>query len=224
MARSSDREEDHLRRVREMIEQPARALEPNAMLRKAGESDQATTIDGAHRAARSRADVHHSAGAAAPLHRQLHLVRPWRSDALARLRPGRAVRRQFLHGLIFFIFGPVRSRQPDTPWTASSCADRAWRLGVPFPISIFVLMPLAYYPTFLRYHLPGTTDFNFLHFWWHTLSMGPWPSGPALVPVGVAGARRDRRAVWSIAPGSSPGARPADFCRAGGRRPLSGYF
>ena len=50
---------------------------------------------------------------------------------------------------------------------------------MPFLISIFVLMPIAYYPTFLRYHLPGTTDFNFFHFWWHTLTIGPWPSGPA---------------------------------------------
>ncbi|MBX9646910.1 MAG: acyltransferase [Xanthobacteraceae bacterium] len=56
---------------------------------------------------------------------------------------------------------------------------RAWRLGIPFLVSIFVLMPIAYYPTFLRYHLPGTTDFNFLHFWWHTITIGPWPSGPA---------------------------------------------
>jgi hypothetical protein len=57
--------------------------------------------------------------------------------------------------------------------------DRAWRLGIPFLASIFVLMPIAYYPTFLRYHLPGTTDFNFFHFWWRTLTVGPWPSGPA---------------------------------------------
>jgi uncharacterized integral membrane protein len=57
--------------------------------------------------------------------------------------------------------------------------SRAWRLGVPFLASIYVLMPIAYYPTFLRYHLPGTTDFNFFHFWWHTLTVGPWPSGPA---------------------------------------------
>src|SRR5437899_7608027 len=56
---------------------------------------------------------------------------------------------------------------------------RAWRLGIPFLVSIFVLMPIAYYPTFLRYHLPGTTDFNFFHFWWRTLTIGPWPSGPA---------------------------------------------
>src|SRR6266705_5798217 len=37
---------------------------------------------------------------------------------------------------------------------------RAWRLGVPLLISIFVLIPIAYYASFLRYHMPGTTDFN----------------------------------------------------------------
>jgi len=62
---------------------------------------------------------------------------------------------------------------------ANFAADRAWRLGIPFLVSIFVLMPIAYYPTFLRYHLPETTDFNFFHFWWHVFTIGPWPSGPA---------------------------------------------
>jgi hypothetical protein len=38
---------------------------------------------------------------------------------------------------------------------------RALRLGVPLLFSIFVLIPLAYYASFLRYHLPGTMDFNF---------------------------------------------------------------
>lgn len=56
---------------------------------------------------------------------------------------------------------------------------RAFRLGVPFLISVFVLIPIAYYPTFLRYHMPGTTDFSFFHFWWRTVTVGPWPSGPA---------------------------------------------
>src|SRR2546421_9702596 len=48
--------------------------------------------------------------------------------------------------------------------SANFLRDRAWRLGVPYLISVIVLMPIAYYSTFLRYHLPGTTDFNFLHF------------------------------------------------------------
>jgi len=77
---------------------------------------------------------------------------------------------------------------------------RAWRLGIPFLVSIFVLMPIAYYPTFLRYHLPGTTDFNLFHFWWHTLTIGPWPSGPAwflwvLLALDIAAA-----ALWALAP------------------------
>jgi peptidoglycan/LPS O-acetylase OafA/YrhL len=83
---------------------------------------------------------------------------------------------------------------------ANFISSRAWRLGIPFLVSIFVLMPVAYYPTFLRYHLPGTTDFNFLHFWWHTLTIGPWPSGPAwflwvLLALDVVAA-----ALWSWAP------------------------
>jgi surface polysaccharide O-acyltransferase-like enzyme len=83
---------------------------------------------------------------------------------------------------------------------ADFLGHRAWRLGIPFLISIFVLMPIAYYPTFLRYHLPGTTDFNFFHFWWHTLNLGPWPSGPAwflwvLLALDIVAA-----ALWSVAP------------------------
>jgi hypothetical protein len=77
---------------------------------------------------------------------------------------------------------------------------RAWRLGVPYLLSIFVLMPLAYYPTFLRYHLPGTTDFNFFHFWWHTLTIGPWPSGPAWFLWVLLAFDAIVALVWSVAP------------------------
>jgi peptidoglycan/LPS O-acetylase OafA/YrhL len=77
---------------------------------------------------------------------------------------------------------------------------RAWRLGVPLLISIFVLIPIAYYASFLRYHLSGTTDFNFLHFWWHTMTIGPWPSGQSwflwvLLTFDIVAA-----AIWSLAP------------------------
>src|ERR1700704_6454519 len=77
---------------------------------------------------------------------------------------------------------------------------RAWRLGVPPLISIFVLIPIAYYASFLRYHLPGTTDFNFFHFWWHTITIGPWSSGQSwflwvLLALDIIAA-----AIWSIAP------------------------
>jgi hypothetical protein len=61
-------------------------------------------------------------------------------------------------------------------------------------------MPIAYYPTFLRYHLPGTTDFNFVHFWWHTLTIGPWPSGPAWFLWALLALDATTAAIWAIAP------------------------
>jgi Acyltransferase family len=63
----------------------------------------------------------------------------------------------FVSGL--FVWGSLTRRG-----TAIFLQRRVRRLGVPFLVSIFVLMPVAYYPTFLRYHLRGTTDFNFSHF------------------------------------------------------------
>jgi surface polysaccharide O-acyltransferase-like enzyme len=78
----------------------------------------------------------------------------------------------FISGL--FVRGSLARRRP-----ADFLGRRAWRLGVPFLVSIFVVMPIAYYPTFLRHHLAGIADLNFLHFWWHTLTIGPWPSGSA---------------------------------------------
>jgi peptidoglycan/LPS O-acetylase OafA/YrhL len=85
----------------------------------------------------------------------------------------------FFMACMFFISGLFVRDSLTRHGPADFLRSRAWRLGIPFLLSIFVLMPIAYYPTFLRYHLPGTTDFNFFHFWWHTLTIGPWPSGPA---------------------------------------------
>jgi peptidoglycan/LPS O-acetylase OafA/YrhL len=106
----------------------------------------------------------------------------------------------FFMACMFFISGLFVRDSLARKGSAIFLRGRAWRLGMPFLISVFVLMPIAYYPTFLRYHLPGTTDFNFLHFWWHTLTIGPWPSGPAwflwvlLALDGVAAA------IWALAP------------------------
>jgi surface polysaccharide O-acyltransferase-like enzyme len=79
--------------------------------------------------------------------------------------------------------------------------QRAWRLGIPLLVSIFVLIPIAYYASFLRYHLPGTTDFNFFHFWWRMVTVGPWPSGQSwflwvLLVFDIVAA-----ALWARAPG-----------------------
>jgi peptidoglycan/LPS O-acetylase OafA/YrhL len=85
----------------------------------------------------------------------------------------------FFMACMFFISGLFVRDSLARRGPANFLANRAWRLGVPFLISIFVVMPIAYYASFLRYHLPGTTDFNFFHFWWHMLTIGPWPSGSA---------------------------------------------
>jgi surface polysaccharide O-acyltransferase-like enzyme len=85
----------------------------------------------------------------------------------------------FFMACMFFISGLFVRHSLARSGPTEFLANRARRLGVPFLVSVFVVMPDAYYPTFLRYHLPGTADFNFFHFWWHTLTIGPWPSGSA---------------------------------------------
>jgi surface polysaccharide O-acyltransferase-like enzyme len=100
----------------------------------------------------------------------------------------------FISGL--FVWDSLERKRP-----AIFLRDRAWRLGVPFLISIYVLMPIAYYPTFLRYHMPGTTDFNFLHFWWRTLTVGPWPSGPAWFLWVLLALDAIAAVIWSAVPG-----------------------
>jgi surface polysaccharide O-acyltransferase-like enzyme len=99
----------------------------------------------------------------------------------------------FISGL--FVRGSLARRGP-----VNFLANRSWRLGVPFLISIFVVMPIAYYSSFLRYHSPGTVDFNFFHFWYDMVAVGPWPSGPAwflwvLLALGAIAAP-----LWAVAP------------------------
>jgi surface polysaccharide O-acyltransferase-like enzyme len=108
----------------------------------------------------------------------------------------------FFMACMFFISG-LFVHDSLTRWgSAQFLANRAWRLGIPFLLSIFVLMPIAYYPTFLRYHLPGTTDFNFFHFWWRIFTVGPWPSGPSWFLWVLLALNAIAALIWSIAPGS----------------------
>jgi len=107
----------------------------------------------------------------------------------------------FFMAFMFFVSGLFVRDSLVRKGSAVFLRERAWRLGVPFLISIFVLMPIAYYPSFLRYHLPRTTDFGFLHFWWRTLTVGPWPSGPAWFLWVLLALDAMAAAVWWIAPG-----------------------
>jgi len=52
--------------------------------------------------------------------------------------------------------------------------DRLVRLGLPFAIAALTLIPLAYYAIELREH----PEVSFAAFWWRTVTVGPWPSGP----------------------------------------------
>jgi hypothetical protein len=52
--------------------------------------------------------------------------------------------------------------------------DRLIRLGLPFVICALTIIPIAYYAIALR----ETPDVSFADFWWKTVTVGPWPSGP----------------------------------------------
>src|ERR1700761_3620480 len=108
----------------------------------------------------------------------------------------------FFMACMFFISGLFVRDSLVRRGPSSYLRHRGWRLGIPFLLSIFVLMPLAYYPTFLRYHLPGTTDFNYFHFWWHTLTIGPWPSGPAWFLWVLLALDAIAALLWAVSPGA----------------------
>jgi peptidoglycan/LPS O-acetylase OafA/YrhL len=77
---------------------------------------------------------------------------------------------------------------------------RAWRLGIPLLVSIFVLIPIAYYASFLRYHMPGTTDFNYFHYWGRMITTGPWPSGQSWFLWVLLVFNLIAAAIWMTAP------------------------
>ena len=52
--------------------------------------------------------------------------------------------------------------------------DRLIRLGLPFVICAFTIIPVAYYAISLR----EEPEVSFSQFWWTTMTVGPWPSGP----------------------------------------------
>jgi surface polysaccharide O-acyltransferase-like enzyme len=110
----------------------------------------------------------------------------------------------FFMACMFLISGLFVCQSLTRQGAANFLANRAWRLGIPFLVSIFVLMPIAYYPTFLRYHLPGTIDFNFFHFWGRVFTVGPWPSGPAWFLWVLLAFDAVTALVWRLAPNALP--------------------
>jgi Acyltransferase family len=73
----------------------------------------------------------------------------------------------FLSGL--FVWPSLTHKTP-----AVHLYDRLLRLGLPFAIAALTIIPIAYYAIELRQH----PDVSFAAFWWKTVTVGPWPSGP----------------------------------------------
>jgi surface polysaccharide O-acyltransferase-like enzyme len=73
----------------------------------------------------------------------------------------------FLSGL--FVWPSLAHKAPLT-----FIRDRLLRLGLPFAIAAFTIIPIAYYAIALR----QSPDNGFAAFWWKTITVGPWPSGP----------------------------------------------
>jgi surface polysaccharide O-acyltransferase-like enzyme len=170
------------------------------MLRKTGESDQATmttgrivALDRGRTFATLLVVIHHSV---------VNFTFFGNGDRMRWLGFDLVVlfNDSFFMAFMFLISGLFVHDSLRRRGTADFLRWRAWRLGVPLLVSIFVLIPIAYYASFLRYHMPGTTDFNFLHYWWRMITVGPWPSGQSwflwvllVLDIVVAG-------VWSVAP------------------------
>ena len=73
----------------------------------------------------------------------------------------------FLSGL--FVWPGLKHKTP-----RAFFGDRLLRLGLPFVIAAFTVIPLAYYAIALR----QTPEITFSAFWWKTITAGPWQSGP----------------------------------------------
>ncbi|WP_298256944.1 acyltransferase [Bradyrhizobium sp.] len=72
------------------------------------------------------------------------------------------------------------------------------RLGLPFAIGAGMLMPSAYYAVELRHSGPGA---GFIAFWWKTVTVGPWESGPIWFLGVLLAFDMLAAAVYLVAPG-----------------------
>jgi surface polysaccharide O-acyltransferase-like enzyme len=170
------------------------------MLRKAGESDQAATMTGrivAFDRARTFITllvvIHHSV---------VNFTHFGNGDRMRWLGFDLVVlfNDSFFMAFMFLISGLFVHDSLSRNGAGGFLRRRAWRLGIPLLVSIFVLIPIAYYASFLRYHMSGTTDFNYFHYWGRMITTGPWPSGQSwflwvLLVFDVIAA-----AIWITAP------------------------
>jgi surface polysaccharide O-acyltransferase-like enzyme len=75
---------------------------------------------------------------------------------------------------------------------------RLLRLGLPYVVGAVILMPIAYYAVELRNAGPGSGLFAF---WWKTITVGPWESGPIWFLGVLFVFDMCAAAIFSVAPG-----------------------
>jgi len=108
---------------------------------------------------------------------------------------------QFLHlmQLMFFLSGVFVWPSLVRKGAAVFLRDRVFRLGVPFCIGVFLLMPAAYFPAYRV----GALDPSWHAYWTHWTDLPFWPNGPMwflwyvlLLNVAAAG-------IFCFAPGAT---------------------
>jgi surface polysaccharide O-acyltransferase-like enzyme len=99
----------------------------------------------------------------------------------------------FFMACMFFISGLFVHNSLARRGPANFLGSRAWRLGVPYLVSIFVLMPIAYY----RYHV---MELSFPQFYRHMVTVGPWSSGSAWFLWVLLALNAIAALLWAVAP------------------------
>lgn len=98
----------------------------------------------------------------------------------------------FFMACMFFISGLFVRDGLARRGAGNYLASRAWRLGVPYLVSVLVIMPLAYY----RYWL----QFDFAHYYWQMITVGPWSAGSAWFLFALLAFDAMATLMWVIAP------------------------
>ncbi|MCP3443178.1 acyltransferase [Bradyrhizobium sp. CCGUVB14] len=80
----------------------------------------------------------------------------------------------FFMAMFFFLSGLFAWSGIARKGVANYLQDRLLRLGLPFLICAFTVIPLAYYAISLRQH----PEIGFSEYYWNMITKGPWPSGP----------------------------------------------
>ncbi len=82
---------------------------------------------------------------------------------------------------------------------AAFATDRLLRLGIPFVLGVYLLMPLAYYPVYAA----GAADPTSAAFWSHWTALPFWPCGPLWFLAFILALNLATAALYRLAPARS---------------------